>query len=215
MNSSIDSRDLELLSTHMDGQLAPAETQALLARLGTEPQLREALQRLTQVRSLLRRAPQRRLPRSFMLISQMAGQRQPSRLSAWSGFNLASAVAALALIFVLVTDFSVNGLPTPLTARAPEAVMMLAESPQAESTAGSGEAGNGIANQADSTETLMLENTATEDSAESTLAEPPSLKEAPAPTLTAWVARHAPVLEALLASLAVIAGLLAWHRRRR
>lgn len=213
MNAVIAPRDLELLSAHLDGQLTPAETQALLARLRTEPNLPEALQRLTNVRTLMRRAPQRRVPRSFMLTPQMAGQGQRSRLGAWSGFNFASAVAALTLIFVLVTDFSVNGLPTPLTARSAEPVMMMAEAPQTESYAAGGEAGNGPANQADSAETLMLESTATEETMPTS--EPPSPKETPAPTLTAWVAQHAPVLEALLASLAVIAGLLALHRRRR
>ncbi len=206
MKAAITLRDYELLSAHLDGQLAPAETQALLARLDAEPQLAAALASLTKVRALLRRAPQRRVPRSFMLTPQQAGQR--SGLGAWSGFNFASAIAALTLIFVLVTDFSVNGLPTPLTARAPEAVMMMAEAPQAESYDAGEAAGNGPANPV---ETLALENTAAD---ETRMAEEPSLKEAPL-TLTGWVAYNAPVLEALLASLAVIAGLLAWHHRRR
>jgi len=208
MKAAITPRDYELLSAHLDGQLAPAETQALLARLGTEPQLAAALASLTKVRTLLRRAPQRKLPRSFMLTPQQAGQRRRSGLGTWSGFNFASAIAALTLIFVLATDFSVNGLPTPLTARAPEAVMMMAEAPQAESYDAGEAAGNGPANPV---ETLMLENTAAD---ETRMAEEPSLKEAPL-TLTGWVAYNAPVLEALLASLAVIAGLLAWHHRRR
>lgn len=211
MKAAITLRDYELLSAHLDDQLTPAETQALLARLDTEPPLHEALQRLMQLRTLLRRAPQRRVPRSFMLTPQQAGQRQRSGLGAWSGFNFASAIAALTLIFVLVTDFSVNGLPTPLMARAPEAVMMMAEAPQAESYDAGEAAGNGPANPADSAETLMLENTAAD---ETRMAEEPSLKEAHL-TLTGWVAYNAPVLEGLLASLAVLAGLLAWHHRRR
>lgn len=215
MKAAISPQDFEKLSAHLDGQLAPAQTQALLARLEAEPQLAAALASLTNVRTLLRRAPQRRVPRSFMLTPQMAGQPQRNALGAWSGFNFASAIAALTLIFVLVTDFSVNGLPTPLMARSAEPVLMMAEAPQAESYAAGGEAGNGPANEAaDSAETLMLENTTAEE--ETMLAdEPPSMKEEAPATLTGWVAYNAPVLEALLASLAVIAGLLAWHHRRR
>lgn len=220
MKAAISPQDFELLSAHLDGQLAPAQAQAFLARLGAEPQLAAALANLTSVRTLLRRAPQRRVPRSFMLTPQQAGQRQRSDVrqrsgvGAWSGFNFASAIAALTLIFVLVTDFSVNGLPTPLTARSAEPVLMMAEAPQAESYDAGEAAGNGPANQADSAETLMLENTAAEE--ETILAdEPPSMKEEAPATLTGWVAYNAPVLEALLASLAVIAGLLAWHHRRR
>ncbi|QYK49903.1 MAG: hypothetical protein KF701_05765 [Anaerolineales bacterium] len=208
MNASIAPRDFELLSAHLDGQLAPADTQALLARLGAEPHLREALQRLTQLRSLLRRAPQRRLPRSFMLTPQQAGQR--SGVAAWSGFNFASAIAALTLIFVLATDFTVNGLPAIPTARSAEPLLMMAEAPQAESYATDSAPSGGAANPADST---LFESTPADET--SLADEIPTLKEPPAPTLTAWVAYNAPVLEALLASLAVIAGLLAWHHRRR
>ncbi|MCL4258371.1 MAG: hypothetical protein KJZ53_07580, partial [Anaerolineales bacterium] len=150
MNAAIAPRDFELLSAHLDGQLAPADTQALLARLGAEPHLREALQRLTQLRSLLRRAPQRRLPRSFMLTPQQAGQRQRSGVAAWSGFNFASAIAALTLIFVLATDFTVNGLPAMPTARSAEPVLMMAEAPQAESYATDSPPSGGAANPADS-----------------------------------------------------------------
>lgn len=214
MKAAISPQDFELLSAHLDGQLAPAEAQALLARLGAEPQLAAALASLTNVRTLLRRAPQRRVPRSFMLTPQQAGQRQRSGLGAWSGFNFASAIAALTLIFVLVTDFSVNGLPTPLTARSAEPVLMIAEAPQAESYAAGGEADNGPANEAaDNAETLMLESMPSDEGGLAD--EPPSMKEETPATLTGWVAYNAPVLEALLASLAVIAGLLAWHHRRR
>ncbi|UYN89996.1 MAG: hypothetical protein KIT08_01865 [Anaerolineales bacterium] len=214
MKAAISPQDFEKLSAHLDGQLAPAQAQALLARLGAEPQLAAALASLTNLRTLLRRAPQRRVPRSFMLTPQMAGQTQRGILGAWSGFNFASAVAALTLIFVLVTDFSVNGLPTPLAARSAEPVLMMAEAPQAESYAAGGEAGNGPANEAaDSAETLMLESMPADEGG---LADqPPSMKEEAPATLTGWVAYNAPVLEALLASLAVIAGLLAWHHRRR
>lgn len=209
MKPVISPRDIERLSAHLDGQLEPAQAQALLARLEREPHLREALERLTQVRGLLRRAPQRKLPRNFMLSPQVAGQRQPSGLSAWSGFNFASALAALALLFVLVTDFSVNGLPS-LPGATAEPMLMMAEAPQAESYAADA-TDSRLADEptGGAAETLMLES-----GPANAVSEEPALKVAPSLTLAQWVALHARTLEILLASLAVIAGVFAWKRRR-
>ncbi|MCW5874362.1 MAG: hypothetical protein KIS88_06915 [Anaerolineales bacterium] len=207
-------RDLELLSAHLDGQLTPGEAEALLARLEREPALTAAFKQLQRTRTLLRRAPQRRLPRSFMLTPAMAGKPQRSGLGAWSGFNFASALAALALILVLVTDFSFNGLPSLGAGAAPaqEPMLMLAEAPVEESSPAeaTGAADSQLADEGlDGAESDMLR-------VESTAAdEAPMLKEATAPTLTQWVLQNARTLETLLASLAIIAGLLAWHQRRR
>lgn len=213
MQNTTPSRDLELLSAHLDGQLTPGDTEALLARLEQEPELTAAFKQLQRTRSLLRRAPQRRLPRSFMLTPQMAGQRQRSRLGAWSGLNFASALATLALILVLVTDVSVNGLPS--FARTPEPVLMMAEAPVEESYASDSAQATGAAESqladetaggAEEPSSLMLESTPADESLR---------KEAIAPTPSQWVVQNASTLETLLASLAIIAGLLAWHLRRR
>lgn len=212
--------DLELLSAHLDGQLTPGDAEALLARLEREPELTAAFKQLQRTRSLLRRAPQRRVPRSFMLTAKMVGERARGGLGAWSGFNFASALAALALILVLVTDFSYNGMPTlGAAAEAQEPMLMMAEAPVEESYSES--TSTDAANPAGAAESQLAEEA--QGGAESdmrTMDDPlanqaPAMKEAEAPSLTHWVALNAGTLEALLASLAVIAGLLAWHQRRR
>ena len=115
MKPRVSPKDIEQLSAHLDGSLTEREQAALTARLAAEPALAAALKQLELTRAMLRRAPQRKTPRSFTLTAAMAGQRRGS-LGAWSGFNFASAAASLALILVLLTDFSLNGLPLPAAA---------------------------------------------------------------------------------------------------
>lgn len=225
-------RDLELLSAHLDGQLTPGEAEALLARLEHEPELTAAFKQLQRTRSLLRRAPQRRVPRSFMLTAKMVGEQARGGLGAWSSFNFASALAALALILVLVTDFSYNGMPAlgAGAAESQEPMLMMAEAPVEESYSTESYSTESYsaesysadaANAAGATESQLAEEA--QGGAESdmrTMEDPlaneaPAMKEAEAPTLAQWVAMNARTLEALLASLAIIAGLLAWHHRRR
>ncbi|HRN51208.1 MAG TPA: hypothetical protein PLC52_10000 [Anaerolineales bacterium] len=213
-------RDIELLSAHLDGQLTPGDAEALLARLEHEPELTAAFKQLQRTRSLLRRAPQRRVPRSFMLTAKMAGERARGGLGAWSGFNFASALAALALILVLVTDFSYNGMPTlgAGAAEPQEPMLMMAEAPVEESysESNSADAANAVG-AAESQLTEEAQGNAESDTRimEDPLANQPVMKEAEAPTLAQWIAMNARTLEALLVSLAIIAGLLAWHHRRR
>ncbi len=212
--------DIELLSAHLDGQLMPGDAEALLARLEHEPELTAAFKQMQRTRSLLRRAPQRRVPRSFMLTAKMVGEQARGGLSAWSGFNFASALAALALLLVLVTDVSYNGMPLlgAGAAEPQEPMVMMAEAPVEESYSESYSAD--AANAAGATESQLAEESqgnAESDTRimEDPLANQPAMKEAEAPTLAQWVAMNARTLEALLTSLAIIAGLLAWHHRRR
>ena len=66
-------RDLELLSSYLDGHLNPSEITRLEARLKTDPQLASVLTDLRATRSLLRKLPQRRAPRNFTLTRKMVG----------------------------------------------------------------------------------------------------------------------------------------------
>ena len=70
-------RDLERLSAYLDGQLTPADRARLDSRLAADPQLREALEQLSQTRRLIQRTPHRRAPRNFTLTPKMAGIRPP------------------------------------------------------------------------------------------------------------------------------------------
>jgi negative regulator of sigma E activity len=200
MKPAIPRKDLEQLSAHLDGSLSEREQAALAARLAAEPALAAARRQLELTRAMLRRAPQRKTPRSFTLTAAMASQGR-GRLGAWSGFNFASAAASLALILVLLTDFSLNGLPLPAAAsgavEAPQALM--AEAPAEADTALAPEP---------SPEAFTLEQPPAADEGAGEISAKRSL------SASEWIAENARTLEALLASLAVISGVLAWHRRR-
>ena len=91
-------RDLELLSSYLDGQLNPSDITRLEARLNTDPQLVSALDDLRAARTLLRKLPQRRAPRNFTLTRKMVGLNPPLP-RAYPFFRLAGAVATLLFIF--------------------------------------------------------------------------------------------------------------------
>jgi hypothetical protein len=91
-------RDLELLSSYLDGQLRPSESARLENRLKTDPQLASVLSDLRATRTLLRKLPQRRAPRNFTLTRKMVGQNPPLP-KAYPFFRLATALATLLFVF--------------------------------------------------------------------------------------------------------------------
>jgi len=100
-------RDLDRLSAYLDNQLSPAEKAGLEARLAGEPGLRSALTDLRVTVRLLRALPTVKPPRSFTLTAAQAeAVRRPRGLRLFPALRLATAFAAVALIFVLVVDWS-------------------------------------------------------------------------------------------------------------
>jgi hypothetical protein len=99
---------------------------------------------------------------------------------------------------VLIADFSVNGLPMPTAAMKEPAAVLMAEAAE--------EAGAAMAPMP-SAEAFTLE-TPPADQALDTAAER-------APSPTGALAQNAGALEAVLASIAAVSGLIALHRRRR
>ncbi len=91
-------RDLELLSSYLDGQLKASDSNRLEARLKTDPELASALSDLRAARTLLRKLPQRRAPRNFTLTRKMVGQNPPLP-RAYPFFRFATAIATLLFIF--------------------------------------------------------------------------------------------------------------------
>jgi anti-sigma factor RsiW len=91
-------RDLELLSTYLDGQLNPSDSARLESRLKSDPQLASVLTDLRATRSLLRKLPQRRAPHNFTLTRKMVGQNPPLP-RAYPVFRFATALATLLFIF--------------------------------------------------------------------------------------------------------------------
>lgn len=176
MTMRIPERDLEAISTYLDGQLTQGERTRLEARLQTDPGLREAYEQLHRTRAVLRSLPVMRAPRNFTLTPQMVKARK-SPPPAYPVLRLASVMATLLFVLVMVGD-----LMTPRgTALAPVL------EPQAEE-------GATLMQAPAETEAPLLESapaaepdeesrkTMAEDQAENQTAPPPGMMEMAAPT---------------------------------
>lgn len=97
-------RDLELLSSYLDGQLSSADAARLEARLRTEPDLRSVLQDLRGTRTVLRQLPMRKAPRNFRLTPQMV-RKNPPLPRAYPIFRFATTLATLLLFFTFGLNF--------------------------------------------------------------------------------------------------------------
>ena len=91
-------RDLELLSSYVDGQLTPSDSARLESRLKSDGQLASALDDLRAARTLLRQLPKRRAPRNFTLTRKMVGLNPPLPRS-YPAFRFATVVATLLFFF--------------------------------------------------------------------------------------------------------------------
>jgi len=107
MMREMTNREWEALSAYLDNELAPKERTRLEARLKEDQDLRMGLGELRRTRAVLRSQPKMRAPRNFTLTPEMAGIRAQSRPAsrAYPFFRLASALATIALVLVLVGDF--------------------------------------------------------------------------------------------------------------
>ena len=210
MTEQINIRDWERLSAYLDGDLEAGRRAKLEQRLGTEPALQRALQRLQRTRDLLRRAPQARVPRSFTLTPEMAGQTAGwlSRLNL--NLSVVSAVASLMLVVVLLGDLfsfggavDLTGLPG-LAAAAPAPVeeesqafsAEMADEQSDDDAAMDGADATALATETED-ETLEERNLAAKDEG------------ATAAALDPWL-----LLELALGLTALLAGFGAWRLRR-
>jgi len=100
----MNTRDLELLSSYLDGQLRPSDSTRLEARLSSDPDLRALLEDLRTARGLLRRLPMRKAPRNFTLTPRMVGKNPPLPRS-YPAFRFVTALASLMLFFALGINF--------------------------------------------------------------------------------------------------------------
>lgn len=108
-------RDLELLSSYLDGQLSPAEATRLESRLLVEPDLRSVLRDLRSSRTMLRQLPMRKAPRNFRLTPRMVGKNPPLP-RAYPAFRFTSALATI----LLFLSFGLNFVrPQLLASQAP------------------------------------------------------------------------------------------------
>ncbi|HMS00930.1 MAG TPA: hypothetical protein PKE62_16915 [Anaerolineales bacterium] len=107
-------RDLELLSSYLDGQLTPSDSARLESRLKSDRELVSALDDLRAARTLLRQLPKRRAPRNFTLTRKMVGLNPPLPRS-YPAFRFATVVATLLFFFT----FGVNTLAPQLAQVSP------------------------------------------------------------------------------------------------
>ncbi|MBN1146385.1 MAG: hypothetical protein JXA78_03950 [Anaerolineales bacterium] len=106
MNTRISPRERDVLSAYLDGQLSSRQQAQIESRLQASPELRHALEELSQARSLLRSAPRQRAPRNFTLTPEMAGLRPGVRSlpGAYPVLRLASALAALFFVVIFAGE---------------------------------------------------------------------------------------------------------------
>jgi hypothetical protein len=166
-------RDLDLLSSYLDGQLSPSDSARLESRLASDPNLRAVMDELREARSLLRRLPARRAPRNFTLTRKMVGQNPPIPRS-YPAFRFITTLATLLLFFT----FGLNFL----------APQMASQAPVFGQGGGGGADTELFAEQAPAAEPAGTEGAATEAPApaaeESAATEEPSILLVPAPTDT-------------------------------
>lgn len=135
-------RDLELLSSYLDGQLKPSDSARLEARLASDRNLRSVLDDLRAARGLLRQLPLRKAPRNFTLTPQMVGKNPPLPRT-YPAFRFVTALATLLFFATMGANFLIpqmasqpsafgmggGGAPDVYSAQAPaatEAPMMAA-----------------------------------------------------------------------------------------
>ena len=154
-------RDIELLSSYLDGQLKPSDTARLEARLSTDPDLRAVLDDLRSTRGLLRRLPMRKAPRNFTLTSKMVGKNPPLPRT-YPAFRFVTALASLLLFFTVGLNFLAPQMASqpPADGRGGEGAPEIFEAP------------------------AMPEEAATEAAATEAPAEEPSIQMVPQPTQT-------------------------------
>ena len=119
-------RDIEILSSYLDGQLSSADAARLEARLRTDPEMRSVLQDLRGARSLLRQLPMRKAPRNFTLTPKMVGKNPPLPRS-YPLFKFSATLASILLFFTI----GLNILGPQLAAQIHAAMQAAAANPEA------------------------------------------------------------------------------------
>jgi hypothetical protein len=116
-------RDIEQLSSYLDGQLSSSESKRLESRLASDPELASAFNDMRAARGILRKLPSRKAPRNFTLTRQMVGLKPPLPRS-YSFFRFSTAFATVLLVLTLAANSILPnihfGAGAPLAASAPQ-----------------------------------------------------------------------------------------------
>ncbi|MEA3326908.1 MAG: hypothetical protein U9R53_06310 [Chloroflexota bacterium] len=98
-------RDLNTLSTYLDGTLNKNQRNKLELRLVGEPELRQWLENLRQTKILLGRLPRIRAPHNFTLTPEMVPLRTRKKQPMFTSLRLASSLAAVLLVVLLGVQY--------------------------------------------------------------------------------------------------------------
>jgi len=98
-------RDIELLSSYLDGQLSPSDSARLETRLASDPELASAFEDLRAARGILRKLPARKAPRNFTLTRQMVGLKPPLPRS-YSFFRFSTTFATILLTLTFAANLA-------------------------------------------------------------------------------------------------------------
>jgi anti-sigma factor RsiW len=158
--NQLSTRDLELLSAYIDGELSARGLARLLPRLDREPGLKQALEEMKAVVQQLGSLPEAPMPRSFTLTPDVVGIR--SRHRAYPVFQFATALAAIAFVALVGLDtvvgqFSVASRGAVMSDMVQEA---LVAAPQPEAELGIGETFAQADDQRDGVDVLAEEEVA-------------------------------------------------------
>jgi hypothetical protein len=104
-NERTRTRELELLSTYLDGELHLDQCQALESRLQSEADLRERLESLRKVKLTLGYLPHLRAPHNFTLTPEMVTVRSQKKQPFVASLRLATALAAILLVVLFSVEF--------------------------------------------------------------------------------------------------------------
>jgi hypothetical protein len=204
MISGLSSRDLELVSAYLDNVLSGHEKGEFEQRLETDSMLAEALRAMLQTRALLKRVPQRRVPRSFMLRSEMVSIPSRGLFAGWTSLNLVSAAASLVLVLVFAGEiWAQGGLVLGAPAPAMEAPLALQAQDSAEDA--------GLA----AIETATPAAGAEEFELFADEIDQRNLKESQPLDIRQFLLEYAKPVEIGLLLVAIIAAIAAWQQRHR
>ncbi len=123
IKGQLSSKDWELLSSYMDGELNPRDKARVEARLSARPEFQEALDGLRRTKAILRRAPIRKVPRNFTL---RAADVQPVKTPRWiPTMQWSSAAVALIAVFLFASQLvpGFRGLATTASEKAVDSEM--------------------------------------------------------------------------------------------
>ena len=129
MTTRISSRDWEVLSAYLDGELTPKDRSRLESRLEARADLRAGLDELRRTRVVIRSQPRVRAPRNFTLTPQMVGMRTDRRpaLQLFPVMRLTAVLASLLFVFVLLGDFLWSGQSMAVPLPIEESVPLIAQ----------------------------------------------------------------------------------------